>query len=277
MNFGLDFSEILVVMTLILIFFGSKEIPSILRKAGRLIGQVRLYTDKVRREINEISNLQEPMPSHDQEVQKKKEAVRELYIGRRKKLSDEERAAKSAAIWEYLKKEPVFTKAKAVLVYVEAGAEVAMRPAIREMFAAGKRVVLPYSNEDSTMGVGEIFNLESDITLTGMGVYEPVREKWNNFFKTDIQFVICPGVAFDIQGGRLGRGRGCYDRFCKELKGRAPIFGLAFDCQIMGPNEKLPFAYHDVIMDQVITENGIIIKPPEEPAPPVAPPLQPAG
>ncbi len=277
MNMGLDFSEILVIMVLILIFFGSKEIPNIVRQAGKFVGQIRLYTEKVRREINEISNLNQPMPTHDQEVQKKKETIRETYIARRTTLSAEERAAKSATIWENLKKEPGFAKAKSVLVYVEAGAEVALRPAIREMFASGKRVLLPYTNEDSTMGVGEIANLEKDITLTGMGVYEPVRETWNNFFKTDIQFVICPGVAFDVHGGRLGRGRGCYDRFCKEFKGRVPVYGVAFDCQIMGPDERLPFAYHDIVMDQVITENGILIAPPQEPAPPVAPPLQPAG
>ena len=277
MNMGLDFSEIIVIMALILIFFGSKEIPSMLRRAGRLVAQVRLYTDRVRKELNQITNLDESMPSFDKETAEKKQGLRDMFIARCKKFSDEERAEKSALIWEHLKKEPSFAKAKSVLLYIESGAEVATRPAIRELFASGVRVLVPYTNEDSSMGVGEITNLETDVVLGGLGVYEPVREKRNNFFKTDIQFVICPGVAFDVQGGRLGRGRGCYDRFCKELKGRAPIFGLAFDCQIMGPDERLPFAYHDVVMDQVMTENGVLIKKPEEAAPQVVPPMQPAG
>ena len=87
MNMGLDFSEILVIMVLILIFFGSKEIPNIMRQAGRFVGKVRLYSEKVRREINEISKLDQPMPTHDQEVQKKKEAIRETYIAKRKELA----------------------------------------------------------------------------------------------------------------------------------------------------------------------------------------------
>ncbi len=277
MNMGLDFSEILIILVLILIFFGSKEIPNIIRQAGRFVGKVRLYSDKVRREINEISRIDEPMPTHDQEVAKKKEALREAYIAKRKELTADERAEKSSAIWENLKKELSFAKAKAVMVYVEAGAEVAMRPAIAEMLATGRRVIVPYINQDASMGVAEITDADKDTALSGIGVYEPVREKWNNFFKSDIQFVVCPAVAFDIHGSRLGRGRGCYDRFVKELKGRVPVYGVAFDCQIMGPDERLPFAYHDITMDQVITERGILIMPPQEPAPQVAPPLQPAG
>jgi 5-formyltetrahydrofolate cyclo-ligase len=278
MNMGLDFSEILVVMVLILIFFGSKEIPNMVRQAGRFIGQIRMYTEKVRKELNEITKIDEPMPTYDQELIKKKEAIRQTYITRRKELGEEQRAAKSAAIWETLKKDPAFAKARSVLAYVEIGAEVAMRPAILEMLGAGKRVVVPYSHEDSSMGVGEITNLEKDVVFSqGIGVYEPAHEKKNNFFISDIQFVICPAVAFDIYGARLGRGKGSYDRFCKDLKGRIPIYGIAFDCQIMGSDERLPFDYHDVVMDQVITESGPLIKKPEEPAPQIMPPMQPAG
>ena len=65
-------------------------------------------------------------------------------------------------------------------------------------------------------------------------------------------------MAFDIYGGRLGNGKGYYDSFLKEIKGRIPLFGIAFDCQIR--SENLPFDYHDVSMDQVITESGLLLK-----------------
>jgi 5-formyltetrahydrofolate cyclo-ligase len=277
MNMGLDFSEIAVILVLILIFFGSKEIPNIIRQAARFVGKVRMYSEKVKREINEISKIDEVMPTYDQEVAKKKEDLRARFIAKRKELSPEDRAAKSAVIWENLKRDPLFANAKAVMVYVEVGAEVAMRPAIAEMFASGKRVVLPYTNQDSTMGLAEVTDLEKDISLSGMGVYEPIYTKRNNFFRSDLQFIVCPAVAFDIYGGRLGRGRGCYDRFCKELKGRIHMYGVAFSCQILGPNERLPFSYHDIVMDQVITENGVLIQPVQAPSTPIEPPMQPAG
>jgi 5-formyltetrahydrofolate cyclo-ligase len=277
MNMGLDFSEILVIMVLILVFFGSKEIPNFVRQAGRFVGKVRMYTEKVKKEINEIGKIDEPMPSYDNELQKRKDAAREIYIPRRKALSEEERKNKSQAIWENLKKEPRFEKAKSVLVYIEIGAEVALRPSILEMISMGKRVIVPYTREDLSMGVGEITDLEKDVFQSNLAIYEPVKEKRDNFFKSDLQFVICPAIAFDIHGIRLGRGKGYYDRFCKDLKGRVPIFGLAFDCQIMGPDDRLPYYYHDVAMDQVITESGNLLKFSEPAAAQAGSYLQPAG
>jgi 5-formyltetrahydrofolate cyclo-ligase len=68
-------------------------------------------------------------------------------------------------------------------------------------------------------------------------------------------------VGFDVYGARIGRGKGFYDNFLRELKGRIPFWGLAFDCQIS--QERFPFDYPDVAMDQVVTESGLLIKVPE--------------
>ena len=66
-----------------------------------------------------------------------------------------------------------------------------------------------------------------------------------------------------MRGGRLGRGYAYYDNFLRELKGRVPIIGLAFECQVQ--SEQLPFSYSDVVMDQIITENGFKLPQPREP------------
>lgn len=275
---GLDYSEILLILVLFLIFFGSKEIPNFVRQAAKFIARIRVYSDKVRREVQEIGRLDEPMPSYDQEVIAKKNAIRETYIAKRKDLPHDVREEKTTAIWKNLAADPVYSPAKAIMLYVETGAEVATRGAIRDLLAAGRRVVLPYTNEDMTLGIGEITDLDRDVEAGELSVFVPVREKRNNFFKSDIQIIVCPAIAFDIFGARLGRGKGCYDRFLREMKGRVPIYGLAFDCQILPENERLPFAYHDVVMDQVVTESGFCIKKPDEPgATPGPVPTGPAG
>jgi 5-formyltetrahydrofolate cyclo-ligase len=280
MNFGLDFSEILVILVLILLFFGSKELPRFFREGARFIGKLRMYTEKVRREIQEISRLDEPVQSFETELTKKKEDIRKRVIAAREGLGAEERTGKSRAICKALASDPQFARAKAIVMYVEVGAEVATRECIREMFASGKRVLLTYGNEDGSLGIGEITDIDRDLVQGPFKVWEPAKSLRDNFFKTDVQFVVCPGVAYDIYGGRLGRGRGSYDRFCKDLKHRVPLFGLAFDCQILDKNDKLPFDYHDIVMDQVITESGYLIKKeeaaPETPAP-IEPPVTPAG
>jgi 5-formyltetrahydrofolate cyclo-ligase len=263
MNMGLDFSEILVILLLILLFFGSKELPYFFKKAAKFIGQIRMYTEKVKREFNEIAKIDEPMPSYEQETVDKKNAIRQKHMEARKNIPEEFRVQKSAAIAEILKKDAAFVAAKSVMLYMATGMEVQTKHLIQDALALGKRVVLPYSKDDMTLGIGEIKDVEADLVLGTLGVHEPKKELWDNFFRSDIQLVICPGVAFDIHGARLGRGKGYYDRFAKEIKGRVPLYGLAFDCQLISENDRIPFAYHDVVMDQVITESGYLLKNPE--------------
>jgi len=66
--------------------------------------------------------------------------------------------------------------------------------------------------------------------------------------------VIVPGVAFDSQCHRLGRGKGFYDRLLPQIPHAVKI-GVCFDHQIV---EELPSEPHDVLMDLVISPSLII-------------------
>ncbi|HWB19598.1 MAG TPA: 5-formyltetrahydrofolate cyclo-ligase [Phycisphaerales bacterium] len=70
-----------------------------------------------------------------------------------------------------------------------------------------------------------------------------------------IDLVIVPGLAFDLNGTRLGRGAGYYDRFLARLRPSALRVGIAFDQQITDP---LPVAPHDQRMNLIITDKRII-------------------
>jgi 5-formyltetrahydrofolate cyclo-ligase len=67
--------------------------------------------------------------------------------------------------------------------------------------------------------------------------------------------VFIPGLAFDLEGNRLGRGRGFFDRFLKRLGERVPYVALAYDFQIM---EGLPVEKWDERVHHIITEKRII-------------------
>jgi 5-formyltetrahydrofolate cyclo-ligase len=79
------------------------------------------------------------------------------------------------------------------------------------------------------------------------GVPEPVEHQYLRL--RDVDLVVVPGLAFDKQGGRLGRGKGCYDRFLKRLPADTATIGLAFDFQIL---PSVPAAAHDVNVDKVL-------------------------
>ncbi|MBQ6596043.1 MAG: hypothetical protein IJH79_00690, partial [Lentisphaeria bacterium] len=63
---------------------------------------------------------------------------------------------------------------------------------------------------------------------------------------------LVPGVAFDRKDGRLGRGKGIYDRFLAGIEGTAA--GIAYDCQMTAA---LPMEKHDRFLELVVTESAV--------------------
>lgn len=266
MDMGIGASEVLLILAIILVFFGSKELPRFIREIARLIAKARAYSDKVRREIGGLtSDSGTPaVPPEEERVAVKKSELRAHYIAARASLDPAERQEKSAAICGHLMSTVEFKRAGAVMIYVAMGGEVETRPVIGEMARAGKRVLIPYCKKPGPdMGIGEIRDPETDVVIGEYKTPEPRPELRDRFFRSDLGLIVCPGVGFDSFGGRLGRGHACYDTFLRELKGKVPIMGLAFDYQVQ--TEQLPFSYSDVPMDQIITESGLKLPQSVEP------------
>jgi 5-formyltetrahydrofolate cyclo-ligase len=74
-------------------------------------------------------------------------------------------------------------------------------------------------------------------------------------FQQELDLVVVPGVAFDLRGGRMGHGFGYYDKLLEHVKPGTPLLALAFECQVYN---EVPVASHDVFMNAVITEKGVI-------------------
>ncbi|XP_022697178.1 5-formyltetrahydrofolate cyclo-ligase-like isoform X1 [Varroa jacobsoni] len=71
-----------------------------------------------------------------------------------------------------------------------------------------------------------------------------------------LDLVICPGVAFTIEGHRCGYGMGYYDRYLTKLRNSCPnkkavLVGLAFKVQIVD-NAELPWEDTDIKMDRIL-------------------------
>ncbi|MBN1308577.1 MAG: 5-formyltetrahydrofolate cyclo-ligase [Chitinispirillaceae bacterium] len=257
MNTGFGFSEMLLIVTLVVIFFGSKELPALLREIARMTARLRRYSDRIKRELDDVTRSLEPQQVPFAEQQAKKKELRAFCISARKKLGAESRAEKSSIIRGHLVALEELKNATMIMMYAEMGAEVITLPAIRRLLSEKKRIILPYGIDGTNdLGIAEIHEADTDIVVGKNRAPEPAETLRKTFFRSDLEAVVCPGVAFDYSGGRLGRGRGCYDSFLRELRGKIPLIGLAFDCQML--HESLPFEYHDVAMDKVLTESGIV-------------------
>ena len=67
--------------------------------------------------------------------------------------------------------------------------------------------------------------------------------------------VFVPGVAFDLRGNRLGRGKGWYDRLIKKELGEATLIALAYDFQIV---DTVPAEEWDQRVHYVVTERSAV-------------------
>jgi 5-formyltetrahydrofolate cyclo-ligase len=70
-----------------------------------------------------------------------------------------------------------------------------------------------------------------------------------------IDVLLVPGIAFDHQGNRLGRGKGYYDRFLRRLPATTLTIGVVFEAMI---RPRIPHAAHDHPIKMVITENRMM-------------------
>lgn len=68
------------------------------------------------------------------------------------------------------------------------------------------------------------------------------------------EVMIMPGLAFDLQGYRLGWGKGYYDRFLASLPGLPILIGAAYDGQVL---PEIPHEAHDYPVDWIVTPSGI--------------------
>jgi 5-formyltetrahydrofolate cyclo-ligase len=66
--------------------------------------------------------------------------------------------------------------------------------------------------------------------------------------------VVVPGVAFDRSGGRLGHGKGYYDKLLVRIRPDAHIVAVAYECQLF---PEVPMLPHDVRMHKVVTESAV--------------------
>jgi len=181
-----------------------------------------------------------------------KEKLRKQIKEKRGRQSKEENRKKSKEIKERLFNLKEYRIARTVLFYVSYDGEVFTHDIIKEALD-DKRVVVPISDkEDCSLNLSILENW-NDLEEGSYGILEPRKDCIKEISIDEIDLIIVPGVAFDLNGNRLGHGKGYYDRLLEKTN--AISIGLAFEFQIV---KNIPTEINDKPVDLIITENRII-------------------
>jgi len=133
-----------------------------------------------------------------------------------------------------------------VMAFAGKGDEPDTSGLLSSLYARGFMVVLPRMEGENLVPVP--WGPGTAMVRANFGVDEPVG------VAADVQavdVVVVPGLAFTIDGHRLGQGAGYYDRFLPELRPDCVTIGLCYREQIV---TELPVEEHDHILQVVVTD-----------------------
>lgn len=176
-----------------------------------------------------------------------KQKIRSKILLKLKIHKEEDRKRKSQIIKDKLFRTLIFKKAKVVMFFLCFGGEVDTENMIIGAKKLGKIVTVPVCEHNRIIISPCLLRHKVKFEKGPCGISMPAVKSFINV--EDLDLVVIPGVAFDKKGNRLGRGRGCYDRFLTHLPKEVASIGLAFDFQIL---PSVPSTESDMRVDKVI-------------------------
>ncbi|SHH40028.1 5-formyltetrahydrofolate cyclo-ligase [Tepidibacter thalassicus] len=185
-----------------------------------------------------------------------KKEFRKNVLKIRKEQNNDLILKKSKKIFENLISLNEIKNANTIMAYLDFNNEVKTDDIINYLISNGKKVVVPISVvSEKKLLLSEIKDIQKEVKIGTYGIREPKQEYIRPVNNNEIDIVIVPAVAYDINGYRLGYGGGYYDRFLKTLRKDAKTIGIAFELQVFN---NIPKEEHDAKLNYIVTEKRII-------------------
>lgn len=178
-----------------------------------------------------------------------KQELRAALGARRRALPEADRRRRSAAAVRHLAGLPELGSPGTVALYAALPDEADPGPVRARLEARGCRIGLPRVRDDGAL---DVVAADGPLEPGFRGVLEPGGEPLPLH---GIDVVVVPGVAFDRDGGRLGRGGGHYDRLLGALPASATRVGFAFAFQLV---DHVPLLDHDQPVDVIVTDEEVV-------------------
>ncbi len=253
---SLGIGEVGVIVAVIIIFVDPKKVG----QTARAFARFRRKWSDLQREMKQQFNtlLDEEAKDTPGGLPALKAVLRQEGRAAVRSLTAADRADAARKALEHLQDWSAYREAKTVAAFAGTLEEIDTEPVMRAVLAAGKTLLLPYVDTDkdgvSQLRMARVKNYDRDLHEGAFGILEP-GEALRAESAPDPDLILIPGVAFDENGGRLGRGRGFYDRY---LQGRAGFkAGLGFEAQIL--RKKFTLEPHDQLLDGLVTERRTMV------------------
>jgi 5-formyltetrahydrofolate cyclo-ligase len=173
-------------------------------------------------------------------------------------VAESDIAKKVRAIEDRLFEFANFLESKITLLYVSGYNEVQTKNIIKRAYSYNKIVVLPaFDPKTFEMELMKVDKFSQALKPGPRGVPEPNAGRCKIVPIDRIDIAIIPGIAFDEKGGRIGTGRGYYDRLIPRLAITTRKVALTLEEQII---PQVPMESHDKYVDIIITDKRIIYK-----------------
>ncbi|XP_023290057.1 5-formyltetrahydrofolate cyclo-ligase isoform X2 [Orussus abietinus] len=175
-------------------------------------------------------------------------------------IAKDERKRQSTRIVEKLISLPQYQQSRRISLYLSTEDEPDTLPLLRKIFDAGKEAFVP-RYRGKVMEMVKLHSMEDfeSLPLTKWNIKQPhFRDDRENALQGGLDLIVLPGMAFTINGKRLGHGMGYYDKFlheCISSQEKKPhLIALAFNEQV---KEEIPTTEKDVDLDMVLTEKDV--------------------
>ena len=187
-----------------------------------------------------------------------KEILREEMKRRLKEIPREEFKVQGAATASLFRESPIWNYLDTFFLFLSTNSEIDTQPLFESALKDGKKVFAPKVS-DQGLVFYKVTSAEGPWEKGAFGIREPAgvgKPAAPGDFH--LALIVVPGLAFDRNGNRLGKGGGFYDRFLGELEAEGCVhiaIGLCMDFQLV---DSVPVGKKDIRMHCVLTQNELI-------------------
>lgn len=166
-------------------------------------------------------------------------------------LDEAARRAAGEAIARHLREWESWRETGTVFSFLSTSLEIDTRRIHEIVLADGKLLGLPRLCSGS-LTFHRVKRPDALRTRNRYGIREP-SSSLSPLLAGSRTVILVPGMAFDLSGGRLGRGGGFYDRYLSGIA--ATTIGICHSSQIL---DRVPVGANDIAVRWVATERGLV-------------------